>query len=309
MQLSLLIEIIIVLVALMLVGYVGAKRGIFTPTVTKAMSALVFNVFLVSSCFASICDNVPEMSGGRLVHIMLVLGITIILPYVLAYIACRIFFRGDSDSKPTAELCMSVMNTLMFGLPIVQQVYGGESVLYMGLSSVTFNLILYSFGVWRLLQAKGGGKVKIKLGNIFTPIFVSTIAGLVFLLLDLPIPSLLKKFMDSTSVATLPMSMIVIGATMGAGNLLETFSDRRVYLVCLVRLIISPLIVWLALSPITSDPMLLRTAVVIAGCPCGVVVSVLSLQYDQDALFASRSVMASTLLSVITLPVLIMLLG
>ena len=155
----------------------------------------------------------------------------------------------------------------------------------------------------------GGEKVKIKLKDILTPVFITTVTGLVVLLLRFPVPALIMRFVDSTSVATLPMSMIVIGATMGSGKLLETFSDKRVYLVCLVRLIISPLLVWLVLSPICADPLLLKTAVVIAGCPCGVVVSVLSLQYDHDTLFASRSVMASTLLSVITLPIIIMLLG
>ena len=53
MQFAILTEIIAVLVVLMLVGYVGAKRGIFTPAVTKAMSWLVFNIFLVSSVFRS----------------------------------------------------------------------------------------------------------------------------------------------------------------------------------------------------------------------------------------------------------------
>ena len=308
MQLNTLIQTVTVLVLLMIVGYVGAKKGVFTPQATKAMSALVFNVFLASSAFSSICKDVPEMSGARLVHIMLVLAITIVLPYIIGGVSSRIFFR-ENPSRPTAELCMSVMNTLMFGLPIVQQVYGGASVMYMGLSSVAFNLMLYSVAIWRLVKSRGGEKVKIKLKDILTPVFITTVTGLVVLLLRFPVPALIMRFVDSTSVATLPMSMIVIGATMGSGKLLETFSDKRVYLVCLVRLIISPLLVWLVLSPICADPLLLKTAVVIAGCPCGVVVSVLSLQYDHDTLFASRSVMASTLLSVITLPIIIMLLG
>ena len=105
------------------------------------------------------------------------------------------------------------------------------------------------------------------------------------------------------------MSMMVLGATMGGGDLLGAFKDRRIYGVCFVRLIVSPLIVWLVLAPMGLEPILLRTAVVIAGSPTGLLIPVMAVQYDHDALFASRCVMASTILSVITLPILIMLLG
>lgn len=309
MQLNTLIQTVAVLVLLMLVGYCGAKKNIFTPQATKAMSALVFNVFLASSSFSSICKDVPEMDGARLAHIMLILSLSIVLPYIIGGISSRIFFSAN-PSRPTAELCMSVMNTLMFGLPIVQQVYGGASVMYMGLSSVAFNLMLYSVAVWRLLKSKGAqARVRIRLKDILSPVLIATLLALAVLLTKFPVPSLVTRFVDSTAPATLPMSMIVIGATMGSGNLLEALRDKRVYVVSFIRLIVCPALAWLLLSPICADLLLLKTAVVIAGCPCGVVVSVLSLQYDHDALFASRSVMMSTLLSVITLPIIIMLMG
>ena len=307
MQLAILIEIIVVLVVLMLVGYVGAKRGIFSPGVTKAMSWLVFNIFLVSSVFDSICDDVPELSGGELMSILAVLSLSIVLCYLVALAVLRPILRKN-NCLPIGEICVSAMNTLLFGLPIVQQVYGSMAVLYMGLSSVPFNIILYSYGTMRLSRGEAGGS-KLDIRRMLTPIFIVTVLGLVFLFAKLPIPGALQKYLDTTAAATLPMSMIVLGATMGAGDLLEAFRDKRVYLISFVRLVLCPLVVFLALSPMGLDPILLRTSVVIAGCPCGVVVPVLALQYEQDALFASRCVMASTLLSVVTLPVVILLLG
>ena len=311
MQIGTLIQIVIVLLILMFIGFAGARKGIFTPAVTKAMSFLVFNVFLASSAFSSICDNAPDMDASKLLQAIVVLTVVIMLPHLISMAAGIMFFRNN-PSRSTAELCISVMNTLMFGLPIVQQVYGGMSVMYMGLSSVPFNLSLYSLSIWRLLRGgseSGIEKIKIKLKDILSPVLVATMLAMLFLLAEIPVHPILKKFLDSTAPATLPMSMIVIGATMAGGSLLETFSDKRVYVVCFARLIINPLLIWLILSPFNMDPMLLKTAVVIAGCPCGVVVSVMSLQYGKDALLASRSVMASTLLSVITLPIVILLLG
>ena len=307
MQLSVLTDILFVLVVLMLVGYIGAKRGLFEPRITKAMSWLVFNLFLLSSVFDSICDDVPEMSVRELLGILGILTLTIVLGYVISIAAVRPAMKGSS-SLPIAEISVSAMNTLLFGLPIVQQVYGSMAVLYMGLSSVPFNIILYSYGALRLSCGEGKSS-KLEIKRIFTPIFIVTVLGLIFLFARFPIPNMIQRYLDTTAAATLPMSMIVLGATMGEGDLLGAFKDKRVYFIAFVRLVLCPFVVWLVLSRFAIDPILLRTSVVIAGCPCGVVVPVLALQYEQDALFASRCVMASTLMSVITLPVVILLLG
>lgn len=311
MQLGTLIQIVAVLIILMFIGYAAARRGIFTAEVTKAMSFLVFNVFLASSAFSSICDNMPELDSGKLLQAMAVLLFVILLPYLLSAAAGFLFLR-NAPGRATAELCITVMNTLMFGLPIVQQVYGGVSVMYVGLSSVPFNLCLYSLATWRLLRGSGdepGEKLIIRVRDILSPVLIATLLAMLFLLAELPVHPLLGKFLSSTAPATLPMSMIVIGASMARGNLSEAFRDRRVYVISFFRLIVNPLLAWLILSPLGLEPMLLKTAVLLSGCPCGVVVNVLSLQYGKDALLSSRAVMVSTLLSVITLPLLIILLG
>ncbi len=305
MHINTLIETVAVLIVLMLIGYGGAKKGIFTPAVTKGFSSLVFNVFLVSSVFSSICSGVPEMSLRNLMGILGVLSLTVVLSYVIAGGYVHIFHRKSDDAAIT-EMSIAVMNTLLFGLPIVQQVYGSLAVMYMGLSSVAFNLVLFSYGVFRLHKGDGAS---IRFKDMLTPIMIATFLALIFLFGKLPIPGLLQRYLNMTAPATLPMSMMVLGATMGGGDLAGAFKDKRVYAVCFIRLVLSPLIVWAVLAPMGLEPILLRTAVVIAGCPTGVIIPVMALQYGRDALFSSRCVMATTLLSVVTLPIIILLLG
>ena len=297
MQVTILLETIFVMVSLMLVGYIGAKRGLFTGEFLKALSALVFNVFLSCSVFGSICGDVPEMSLASLLGIIGTCALTIVISYLLSTVVAAM------------EISIATMNTLLFGLPIVQEVYGPAAVLYMGLSSVGFNLILFTYGTWRLGRNGDRDGRHFKLKDILSPVLVATVLAFVFLMARIPIPSVLRRFLSATSGVTMPLSMIVLGVTMGAGNLLDAFRDRRVYAGAFFRLIVCPLLAFLVLSPICTDPILLRTCVVIAGCPVGAIVPVLALQYNEDALFASRCVMVTTLMSVITLPTIIMLLG
>ena len=107
----------------------------------------------------------------------------------------------------------------------------------------------------------------------------------------------------------MPLSMIVIGITMGSEDLRAALRDRRVYLVALVRLVLAPALTWLLLGLLTENAMLLKSCVVVAGCPTGIVVPILTLRSGRDAALASNSVIVTTLLSLITLPVLLMLLG
>ena len=107
------------------------------------------------------------------------------------------------------------------------------------------------------------------------------------------------------SAATMPLSMIVIGSSLGSVSLLDAFKKGKLYLMCVLRLLLCPLLVWLLAGLITDDLMLRVTATIIAAAPSGVVVSVLAIQYDRDAVFTSEGVLLSTVFSMLTIPLIV----
>lgn len=102
--------------------------------------------------------------------------------------------------------------------------------------------------------------------------------------------------------------MIVIGATLGPISFSDAFKGKFTWIFCIVRLIIVPTFVWLALRNLTDNTVLLVCCTVLAGCPSGVICTPLSIQNGFSAEFSSRIIMVSTLLSMITLPALCLLL-
>lgn len=107
----------------------------------------------------------------------------------------------------------------------------------------------------------------------------------------------------------MPVSMIVIGATLGDVKLTDAFREKRVYILCLMRLVIIPAVTLFVLRMLTDNAELLASTVIMAACPSGVAVTVLALQYDYDATFTSKGVLATTVLSMVTLPVWAFILG
>ena len=307
MELSSLFETSFVIVALMLVGFLGVRRGVLTKAFSRTASFLIVNVFIVGTIFQSVCSGGEGISPAELPHILLMVTLMNTLCYVLGRVALRLFARGAGSGAPT-ELCVGVMNNLLIGLPILQSLYGPTAVLFAGLTSTPCNITLYTYGVWRL-SAKTRSRGALRLKDIFSPSVLATLAALVFFLFSLPVPGAVSRLMSACAGVAMPLSMVVIGVTMGSENLTAALRDRRVYAIALFRLVLAPLVTFLLLRLLTDNALLLKSCVVIAGCPTGIVVPILSLQYGHDASLPSNCVIVTTLLSLVTLPILLLLLG
>ena len=105
-----------------------------------------------------------------------------------------------------------------------------------------------------------------------------------------------------------PMSMLVVGASLGSVSIKESLGNWRVYVVSLVRLIIGPLAVWAVLRPFIHDEMFLGVVVILAACPVAMLATALTIRCGKDEAFASECVFVSTVLSAVTLPLMIYLL-
>lgn len=291
----------IVFIVLMTIGYVGARKKVLTPEFSQAASKLVINVFLTASVLNSVIGNQPELSASQLWHVMLLTSLSLILCYVLGAVIMRFCMKGENNA--IIELLMDVPNTMFVGLPIVQELFGPTAVLYLAMSCIPFNLILYSYGVWRLKSSKGDKAAKMHIKDVVTVPLIATVASLFVFFFRIPMPGAITKLITSLAPATMPISMIVIGATLGRVHLLDAFREKRVYFVCLIRLIAAPLLAWFLLGFLTTDAILLATCVIIAGCPSGIICTVFALQYGHNAELSSKGVLASTTLSMIALPV------
>ena len=301
MDVSVLIPKMIVFVVLMVIGYLCAKTNFAGREFTKDASKMVINVFMTATIINSVLVSDACLSGGELLQVMLVLCMCVGVCWVLAAISCRLV--GLGDKAPLFELLIAVMNNMFIALPVVETLFGSQAVFYCSLSCIPFNILLYTFGIYRLQGGEGKGSVRLR--DIFSVPLLATLAALVIFLLQPPVPPVVKELASTMSAATMPLSMIVIGSSLGSVSLLDAFKKGKLYLMCVLRLLLCPLLVWLLAGLMTDDLMLRVTATIIAAAPSGVVVSVLAIQYDRDAVFTSEGVLLSTVFSMLTIPLIV----
>ena len=302
MDMSALPTKMVIFVVLMIIGYIGARTKLLNSEFTKAASKLTMNVFMTATIINSVIANPPQLSGGELAKVMLACFVSVGFGYLLSALIARLLpFRRER--KPLMELLISVTNTMFIGVPVAEPIFGSQAVFYIAMSCIPFNVFLYTYGVWRMNQS--GERVKLNWKDMVSVPLIATLVALLIFVLNIPVPGVLKELCSTLSAATMPMSMLVIGSSLGGVSLLDAFREKDLYFVSLMRLVLVPLLTLPVLKLITADPVLLGAMVIVAGCPSAVMVTVLAIQYGRDAEYTSKGILLDTVLSMVTLPALV----
>lgn len=302
MDMSALLTKMVIFVVLMVIGYIGARAKLLNGEFTKAASKLTMNVFMTATILNSVIANPPQLSGGELARVMLACFVSVGFGYLLSALIVRLL-PFQRERKPLMELLISVTNTMFIGVPVAEPIFGSQAVFYIAMSCIPFNVFLYTYGIWRMNQS--GERVKLNGKDMVSVPLIATIAALLIFVLNIPMPGVVKELCSTLSAATMPMSMLVIGSSLGGVSLLDAFKEKNLYFASLMRLVLVPLLTLPVLKLITTDPVLLGAMVIIAGCPSAVMVTVLAIQYGRDAEYTSKGILLNTVLSMVTLPALV----
>ena len=301
MELSTLLGKMLVFAVLMLIGYLMARRGVIGPAFTRTASSLVLNVFMVGTILNSMISTGAERDLSNLPEIILMTFVMTLIGYATAWLVTRLV-RIEPANAPSFEILMGVGNSMFIALPIAGALYGAYAVFIVSLCCIPFNVFLYSYGVWRIRGTETG---KLRVKDMFSIPLIATLLGLLILLLNLSVPKVIVDIFSSLSGATMPMSMMVIGASLGSVSLLDAFRNPKLAILSAARLILIPILTWVICRFLTDDPVLLMTCMIIAASPSAVIVSVIAIQYGRDGVFASEAVQHSTICSIVTIPLLI----
>lgn len=301
MNLSTVFAKMAMLVLIMLLGYLCARIGITGPEFNQRVTPLMVKVLLPATILNSVL-SVPDFSGRELLDYILVMTVMVALQMLPAWFLPRLM-RTRSEDVGATRLVTAFGNVGFVGLPVVAAIFGDEMVFFASLCNIPFNLALYSCSAAQL--SPDGGRVRWQ--DVLNAPVIATLLSVVLLLSRVHVPGVLADTISSVSGVTIPLSMLVIGTSLGGISVRSVLTDWRVYVVSAVRLLVCPLLTWLVLWPFAAGA-LLGISVLMAACPSAMLVTALCLQYGRSDAFASKCIFLSTVLSAVTIPLLIWLL-
>ena len=152
-------------------------------------------------------------------------------------------------------------------------------------------------------QGKLQGTVEI-VKKIFNIGVIACITAMLLYFLQTPVPSFLQAFITNLGNLTAPLSMMVIGASLAQMPLKELFLDKKLLLFSLVKLLLLPAVWMIMVNRVAEQEILRGVCLVMMATPAGSMTAMLAQQYGGDYETASRGVALTTVLSVITMPLL-----
>ena len=185
------------------------------------------------------------------------------------------------------------------GLPIISLVFGPVGVFYASMYLIPPRILQWTVGLGLFVKPEKGGWVKNVLLN---PMVVMIYIGAFLMATQWQIPGVFGTAISNLGDMTAPLSMILIGATLAHIDW-KMLMDRSVLVTSLFRLIVFPLLFAVALKLCRVDELTMNICVILLAMPVASNTAAMAERYGGDYVFASACVSVSTLLSILTVPV------
>ena len=302
MDIMVVFQTMLKLFLLLILGFVLFKCHIFDEYTNKKISALIVNVaspMLIISSIAGV-----EGSNKSIVFLMIGAGILMYIGFIiLGKIINRIFPFPKKD-WPVYECMVVFANTGFMGYPVLLDVFGQEAVFYASLIHMAFNFFVYTYAIMCLTKSDDS-EFKLNFKQLLTPGIVLIFIGILIYLFDMQLPSVLMDTINSVGSLTAPLSMMMIGSSLAVYPIKDSFTDWRSYVFAFVRLMIVPFVTMIMCRLLHIDAYYANITIITNAMPVGSMVLMLATQYNANVKIVTRNIVVSTLLSVITIPIVV----
>ena len=280
-------------------GFILFRNGFITRSGMSVMGTLLLNLSLPATIVNSFANRNIGMGKGVVWGAFGVCALALALSFALS----ALLFRLD----PIANFSCAFSNAGFMGIPLIQSVLGSEYVIFTAPFVAILNVAQWTYGVFILSGKKEEFQFRKLVRN---PILIAFAIGVLILVTQITLPSVLKQGIASFAGMNAPLAMLILGAYLAQADLRSMIHDKRLYGISLVRLIVIPAVTLLPLKLMGASMGPVCLAVLICACaPVGSNIVIYAERCGKDVEYASKAVCVSTLFAVLTMPLMISLFG
>ncbi len=277
----------------LLIGYFLFRKKLIGISGSADIGRMLLHIVMPAAILkAYMTSYTPERLIGLVLSFLAAL-----LALLLAIFISRIFFKKEQAIE---RFGAAFSNAGFIGIPLVQMTLGEEAVFYISSFVALLNILQWTYGVFILT----GDRNTFSFQKLRTnPVILSFLGGLLLFFLPVTLPDLLTGMIGSLAAMNGPLAMIVLGTYLAQVSPGSLFKEKLAYRSSFVRLILIPILTIILLGFFPAEYHTLKLAVLIAAsAPIGSNVAIFAQLYGQDYTRAVKEVCLSTLLCMITLP-------
>ena len=287
-----------------ILGFLIVRCNILKSTDSEVVTKLC--IYLMTP--AIIINAFQIDATGNVIKGLLLAVFNAVIIHIVCIIIAKLYGRlTNATEVERASIIYSNGGNLI--VPIVGSVLGDEWVVYSAAFVAVFNIFVWTHGRGMFAKEDGIPWKKILLNvNI-----ISIGVGLVMLVFGYKFTGIASSVIASLADMVGPVSMIIVGMVLGGMKVQNIFSNNRIWGVICMRLIICPLVILLIMSLLPAESFVpggdtvMLVSFLAACAPCAATINQFAILYSKNAEYASAINILSTLLCILTMPIMVYL--
>lgn len=295
-----------ILLIYMSIGFILVKAGKASLTHIKTITGLLIYVLGPSMVMNSFFQL--EFSWEAFAKIGIFFAISLAAQIVFFLLIFIVIGRKYSDSKYRILTMGSVLGNVGFlGMHVMSSIFPTEPIVlcYSSIYVMTMNLIVFTIGTYLLTNDKKYISIR---SAILNPTTIALFIAIPLFMLNIHFPPVILQPVELLAKMSTPVCMIILGMRLAQSSFKALFTRGFVYCTCLLKLVVFPVLSYFLVKFIPLDDILKTSIVVLAMTPSGAIIESLAELHDCQQEFAANVVLLTTILCVLTIPVMSLLL-
>ena len=300
------ITVMMTLFALVVVGFMAGKLGYLGGDFDRQLSRLVINITCPALILSSaMTGELPDRQ--YILPLLLISTVTYVLLAGAAFLLPKYITRKADDQGPVGFALM-FGNVGFMGYPVVASIFGHEAVFYAAVLNVVNTFAVFTIGTI-LITGTSSDKDRFQKKVLYsTPMLAAYLTmGIVALQID-NIPTAISQPLTMLGNITVPAALLIIGSSMSNLSFRTMLGNVTVYATTLLRLAILPVGVHYLMMALGFSPFVVNINTLVIAMPVATYGTILCLKYNKDTTMITEVTFITTLASMITIPLLVMLL-
>lgn len=299
-----------ILFALVACGFIARKRSMMSNEFDAKLSTITMTFCCPCMILDSVLSNTNMPDTQVITSLFGYSFLIYIFCTVFSYLFVRLVYRGVKlDARGAYAFTICFGNTGFIGFAVINALFGSDAVLLAAVYNIPYNVFLFSIGmlfISRTGKADRQESRKTELKAIskcfISPVMISSYAAIILAILHITDTGAVGTAVGMMGDATVPLAMLITGSSLAKLPAKEMLNDGWTYLTALMRLIAMPLIIFFLFGLLVPDKTILAIIVVLVATPAATVGTMMCISYGGDLKTMTRCTFMTTVLSLITIP-------
>jgi predicted permease len=281
------------------VGYLIRKKDVLKDEANSNIPKLITEVTLPCLIISSMqieytWDKVADMG------LMLIVGIVaFVIQYGFVALIPGIFGLADKHEKGIYQFMVMFQNSGFIGIPVLATIFGEEAIFFGAIYIIPYRVLIMTLGV-KMMDSRIR---KFNYKELLNPGMAATVIGLFLFFTQIKLTDFINQPLEIVGGLTTPLAMLFIGASMIDLKFEKIFVNKRMYIISFIRLLAIPIILLIVIKGFVTNEIARGVPVIIHAMPVATLCTIFAKEYDNNVDLASSGVFMTTLLSMVTIPI------